>query len=173
MGDSTDRALGSLSLMAWGLLLVVIDIRVGVDLVPDPLGWLLALGGAASLRRLHGGFSVATFACGLGLLGSLPDWLGGQGSLLALAASVAETVLVFAVCTAIIDLVPGRRAGANAIRWWDLGLTVALVPVLALASDQPDFEPLVLLTGLAVFVVFISFLVLLFRTAGDQPVRSS
>jgi hypothetical protein len=172
MGESTDRALGPLSLMAWGLLLVVVDIRVGVDVVPDPLGWLLALGAAASLSRLHGGFTVATVACGLGLLASVPDWLGGRGDVLTMATAVAETVLVFATCTAIVDLVPGRRAGANAIRWWDLGLTVGLLPVIALAGWEPGLTAVALLVGLGALVVFVCFLVLLFRAAGDQPVRA-
>lgn len=160
-------SLKPLAAMAWGLLLVVLDLRVDrIDLVPDPLGWLVVLLAARSLSRLHRAFTVSVAASALGLVASVPDWFAPAGSLVTAATSVAETALVFATCTGIIALVPERRAGANAIRWWDLGLSVAFVPVVALAAADPDLGALALLVGLAALVVFVCFLVLLFRTAG-------
>jgi hypothetical protein len=174
MGDSTDRALKPLSLMAWGLLLVVLDLRVdGLDLVPDPLGWVFVLLAALRLRPLHAGFTAATVAAVVGLVASLPDWVGVAPNLAGTATTLAETVLVFATCTAIMALVPDRRGRANTLRWWDLALTVILVPLVVLAVVEPGFVVLALFAGLAALVVLVCFLVLLFRTAGDRPVRIS
>jgi len=166
-GGST--ALKPLAAMGWGLLLVLLDLRVnGLDLVPDPVGWLAVLLAARSLSPLHRAFAWSVAASVLGLVASVPEWLGTGGALVSAATSVAETVLVFATCTAIIALVPARRSAADAIRWADLGLSLAFVPVLLLAAADPDLGALTLLVGLAAMVVFVCFLVLLFRTAGHS-----
>ena len=67
-----------------------------------------------------------------------------------------------------MSLAPDRRASANAIRWWDLGLSVALLLVLALAAADPAFGVLAVLVGIAALVVLICFVVLLFRTDGHH-----
>ena len=55
--------LRSLRLLFWGLIAVVVDVRVdGPDLVPDPVGWLVALVAVARLARLAPGFGVAAVA---------------------------------------------------------------------------------------------------------------
>ena len=168
----TDRAtpLQPLALLGGGLLLVLLDLRInGLDVVPDPLGWLLALAAAASLSRLHDAFRVAAAACGVGFLASVPQWVGSGGGLVEVATGVAETVLVFFVCTAIMVLVPERRRGANAIRWWDLGLTIALTLLVVAASGEPDLAVVALLVGLTDLGVVICFVVLLFRAAKATP----
>ena len=165
-----------LAATAWGLLLVVLDLRIDdLDLLPDPVGWLVVLLAVGSLSRLHRAFAVAAAAAALGLVASVPDWMAPGQSLVAMATSVAETVLVFATCTGIMSLAPDRRASANAIRWWDLGLSVALVPVLALAAADPAFGVAAVLLGIAALVVLICFVVLLFRTAGQtgKTIRNS
>ncbi len=173
MGESFSGfvpTLAPLRTMAWGLLLVVVDLRVqGLDLVPDPIGWAVLLVGALRLVPLHRAFVVVAWASGVGLVASLPDWLGAQGTLLTMAFSVAETVLVFATCTAVMVLAPGHRRGADAIRWWDLGLTVAAVVLVAVARQEPDLAVLPVLVGVAALVVLVCFLVLLFRASRATP----
>ena len=127
--------LRSLRLVFWGLIAVVVDVRIdGPDVVPDPVGWLVALVGVARLARLHPGFGVAALGCGLGLLVSLPDWAQpGDGSM-GLLTGVAETVVVFGTCTGVIALLPARRATAATIRGWDLGLMLAVAALTGLAG---------------------------------------
>ena len=164
-----DATLRPLSTMGWGLLLVIFDVRLGVDFLPDPLGWLMALVAAASLSRLHGAFRVVAAACGLGLVASVPDWVGIGGAAVAIATTVAETLVVFATCTAIMALVPERRGRADALRWWDLGLTLALAVLSAVATEQPDLGVLAVAAGIADLVVFVCFVVLLFGAAKATP----
>lgn len=165
-------ALGALRLVFWGLLVVLVDLRVnGPDLVPDPLGWLLALVAVLGLRGWHRGFSLAAAGCGLGLLASLPDWARPDVTWVSTLTTVATTLVVFGTCTALMALVPGRRAGANAIRWWDLALTAPVVLLGALLPGPPRevhgpvATVLVLVLALAVLLVFVSFLVLVLRAS--------
>ncbi|MFC4784318.1 hypothetical protein ACT8ZV_07575 [Nocardioides sp. MAHUQ-72] len=173
MGDRDavrGATLKPLSTMGFGMLLVLLDLRVdGLDLVPDPLGWLLALAAAGSLSRLHPAFPVVAVACGLGLVASGPDWVGRGGPVVAVEITVAETVVVFATCTAVMALLPERRGGANALRWWDLGLTLVLTVLLLVAAGEPDVGVLALLVGIAELVVFVCFIVLLFKAARATP----
>lgn len=163
--------LSPLRTLAWGVLLVVVDVRVqAVDLVPDPIGWVLALAAAVRLAALHDAFRVTAGACAVGLVCSLPDWVGIGGEPLALLVGAVETVVVFATCTALMALLPARRDSANTLRWWDLALTAALVLVGWYAADSgPGLGPVAILLVLTELVVLVCFLVLLFRAARDLP----
>ena len=57
--------------------------------------------------------------------------------------------MVFATCTGIMALVPGAAARADALRWWDLGLTLALAVLAAVATEQPDLVVLAVPAGIA------------------------
>ena len=173
MGENFSGAVPTLSplrTLAWGLLFVVVDLRIQeIDLVPDPIGWALGLVASLRLTGRHGAFRASAAACAVGLACSLPQWLGVTGVLLTTVVGLVETVLVFATCTAVMALVPQRRSGADTIRWWDLGLSVGAGVALALALQQPDLGLLALLLGLAQLVTLVCFLVLLFRAAGGSP----
>jgi len=161
------RPLGT---MAQGLLLVIIDIRIQhVDLVPDPIGWVMALVACQRLVAQHVAFKAVTAACVVGLVCSLPDWVGVTGALLTVPVAVAETVVVFATCSAVMALLPARRSTANALRWWDLGLLVAGLLVVAVARREPDVDLAVVVLAVTQLVVFIWFVVLLFRASREHP----
>jgi hypothetical protein len=170
--------LRSLRLVFWGLIAVVIDVRIdGPDVVPDPVAWLVALVGVARLARLHPGFGVAAVGCGLGLLVSLPDWAQpGDGST-GLLTGVAETGVVFGTCTGLIALLPARRATAARVRGWDLGLMLAVAALSGLAGlagldgtgAGGPLTALVVVLAVATVVVLVCFLVLLFRVSGSEP----
>ena len=153
-----------------GLLLVFVDLRIdGFDVVPDVIGWALALIGLHPLSRRHGGFLAAAVAAGIGIVLALPQQLVEPGSVLRTLEAVAETVLVFGTCTGIIALVaePSVRRTANRIRWTDLGLGL-LATLLGLALGQDSslsggaVVP-VLVLALATIAVVIWFLVFLWR----------
>jgi len=173
MGEKLAGALSALwplRTMAQGLLLVIIDIRIQhIDLVPDPIGWVMALVAAQRLMARHAAFRAVLAACGVGLVCSLPDWVGVTGNLLSVPTAVAETVVVFATCHAILALLPARRGTANAVRWWDLGLLLVGWLVVALARREQGVDAAVVVLALAQLAVFVCFVVLLFGASKEHP----
>lgn len=173
-----ERTLQPLRLAAWGMLLVFFDFKFeGIDLIPDPIGWLAAALATSSLagRSIAGAriFGIASLAATVALLISLPDWIGVTGTFLETAGVVTHTAFVFATCTAIMVAAPSQRAPANAIRWLDLGLAALIVVLGLLISDQPvghDAEALVLVLVLLGLAVFVWFIVLLFSTENPPGV---
>lgn len=168
--------MGELKLLGAGLLVVALDLRLnGVDFLTDVVGWVMAIVALLSLAKLHGGFLVAAFAAGVGLVAwAANPWLGVDQDVAATAETVAQTVLVFASCTALMALVPQQRRTADQIRWWDLGLAL-LATALGWALEGTDDGAafLVLLLIVPVLGVYIWFLVLLFRCANEEPAAAS
>ena len=166
-----------LATLAWGLLLVVLDFRIGggVDLVPDPIGWVIGAVAAHNLFRSVGEsrpdarrwFAVTSATCAAAVLPAVPEWAGVQHPIILVAVSVAETVVVFAACTGIMSVLPTRRATANVVRWSNLGTAAALAVLVAGANVEPELAPLALLTGVAALAVLVWFLILLFQAAKD------
>jgi hypothetical protein len=165
---------GELRLVAFGLIVVLVDFRVdGLDLATDIFGWILAWFGFVMLSKLHGGFQAGAVAAVVGGVAWAGDpWLGLDRDLAALAEGAAQTVIVFGSCTALMTLVPEKRGSADQIRWLDLGLGCLVLLFTVLVDGQEDSAAalvLVLLLIIPVFIVYIAFLVLLFRCAGLTP----
>ena len=168
--------MSSLNLVAIGFLVVTFDLRVsGVDIATDGFGWGLALLGLALVARMHRGFAVAALAAAGGLVSwAAHPWLGVTQGSAEVAELVAQTVLVFATCTALMDLVPEKRRSAEKIRWADFGISlVGLLGVAAISAGAPDdVDGLALLViPLVLFALFVlaCFIVLLFRCARTAP----
>jgi hypothetical protein len=167
--------MGTLRNLAWGLLVVAVDIKINqLDLLADPIGWAIALFALLKLRERHPTFGAASAAAALGLVVSVPDWLGVHGMPITVPTGIAELGVIFAVCTALMDVVPAKRHVADQLRKWGLGLTVAFVPLALLvqADEGAGRGPLVILTilaGIGIAVVFVWFLVLLFQCSRLGP----
>lgn len=160
-----------LSTVAWAQLLVFFDFRIdGLDIIPDPLGWVIAAVALGTLSRLHVGFQVAAVAGWVAVLPSVIEMLDADQSLITTIVALATTVFVFATCTAIMATAPQLAGQANAIRWIDLGLMFAVVPLTFADEDDSDLAPLVVIAVIVALAVFVWFLVLLFRAArADEP----
>lgn len=169
-----------LRLVLVGSLLVVLDLRVnGVDVLPDPLGWLLAAVALLRLRALHVAFRVACAVSAVGVLVALPGVLGPETGLLAGAVGLLQTVLVLTTCTAVHALLPDDGVGrvAGVLRWVDVVLAVATVPLALLLADGSaggaiDVEvalPLVVLGGALTLGVVVTWLVVLALASGREP----
>ena len=159
----------ALSQLAWGLILVVLDLRLGgPDVIPDPIGWVIACVALTSLAREHSAFNWAAAVCLPAAAVSIPEWFGSTGDLITLVTSIAEVVIVFATCTGVMAVVPSERRTADLIRWWALGLAAAYVLGLASDGELDDARVLMVLVGSAAFVVLVVFLRMLFRVA-RQP----
>ncbi|HET7735921.1 MAG TPA: hypothetical protein VFK52_08115 [Nocardioidaceae bacterium] len=162
-----------LATVAWAQLLVFFDFRIdGLDLIPDPLGWVVSAVALGTLATLHVGFQVAGVACWVAALPSVVDMIDGGQPLVTTIVTIATLVFVFATCTAIMPVVPERAASANALRWTDLALTFALIPLVFAARTAGDFAALAVIGVIAALAVFVWFLVLLFQTAKLTPGRA-
>ena len=165
--------MGELRWVGIGLLVVFVDLRLnGVDFVTDSVGWVVAAAGLFSLRRWHTLFGISGAAAVVGFLAWAADpWLGVDQGTASVVEGIAQTVVVFATCTALMDLVPERRSTADLIRWWDLGLGVVALLVGALFAGEEGGGAvlLVLLLVIPALVVYVAFLVLLFRCAPVTP----
>ncbi len=156
----------ALATVVWGLALVVADIRFDdIDVLPDPLGWALAVAALGSLARLHPAYGVAAGASSIGVVVSLPDWFRPAGTIGEVLVAIVTTVVVLGTCTGIMATVPEQAATARLIRAWELGLSLALLVLLGFASIEPATGVLVLVVGLVELGVFIWFLVLLVRAS--------
>lgn len=152
-----------MGLVVWGMLLVAVDLRIDTfDVLPDPVGWLLVVVGALALRSHSRWFGLVVLAGSLGVMISAPQVLGPLDSTpFELASTLAETVVVFGMCSGIRDAISqdqGIRTTAHRIRVADL-LLVALLMALVLAG--PDLAPVLLVAVLATLGVFVWFCVFL------------
>jgi len=169
-----ELGLAPLRTMGIGMVLVIADFRFnGLDVVPDPLGWLAVVVGAFQLVAVDRVFRWAAVAAVLAVPLSLPDWVQPNEGLLAVVDTVVVTAFVFATCTGIARVCPPRRAAAAGLRWWDLGLTVVGL-LLGQVADEvgvgAGWAPVVVLLAVAGLVVVVWFVVLLFKAAGEFPV---
>ena len=162
-----------LRVVAWGLLVVVLDLNVDqLDLIPDPIGWAMVLLAVWDLRRLHPAFSAGAAAAAVGLVVSVPAWVGAQGWPISVASGLAEVVVLFSTCTALVALVPEKSEVADRLRWFAVGFVLFLGPVLLLVPDPFASEALVVpvtvmvvVAAVGLVIVFVWFLVLLFQCA--------
>jgi hypothetical protein len=121
-----------------GYLLVIIDVRIdGLDVIPDVVGWLLALTGLWSLWSRHSWFQVAALGAGAGALLSVPQLFAEPRHLAVLLTGAAETALVFGTCSGVLALVldDDVRRSAQWIRWSDLGLTLVAAAVTVATGE--------------------------------------
>lgn len=166
-----------LARLAWGLILVAVDLRInhGIDLVPDPLGWWLAAVALVDLSDHHRAFVLAARLALVAALLSVPDFIAPGGSVLVLGGGVLVLAVAVATLTGIAETASAALAErARAIRAWTVGLTALLALTLALAAVEPASGVLVLVAGSADFVVFVWLLAFLFRTAKDpSPVAGA
>ena len=148
--------------VALGLALVLVDVRVeGLDLVPDPLGWLVVLAGTRALRRIDPRFGrVLPWAVLAGLL-SVPAVLRPADGLPADLAVVAGLAAVLLLCRTLgararehRDLRTAERFGAFA------ALALGGVVVLGAVAVLDASTGLTLSAGGLLLVVVLVLLVL-------------
>lgn len=157
-----------LSAVAWGLVVVILDFRYnGVDLVPDPVGWMFVAVALTSLQGVHRAFGTAGLLAWVGLLLSIPEWFRAGPELLGLALVVVAVVLQVVVCTAVMAVSPLRRSAAETIRWLSPSLAVGLVLAIFATRDDAGSPALVLALGVAGLIVILWFLVLLLQVARE------
>lgn len=159
-----------------GLALVVLDVGLdGVDLIADPIGWLLVLLGCLRLpRRLPGRPLLAGVAAGAGTI-SLPLWLpsvreelGGLDASLLWVLDLPQVVFV-----ALLALVLARAADADgdlsARGWWRLVLAGAVVMVLLPPAVYGAGAVSVLVLGVLIGLATVVAAIVLCVRHSDRP----
>lgn len=155
-----------MALVAWGYLVVALDLNIGgFDVVVDFAGWAACLTGLGRVEQHSRWFGYAIHGSLVGALVSIPQAFAvDTGRVGAVAIAVAMLVLVFGTCSGIIESVRNARieSTAIAIRWWTLAIDGIAIAVLA--AGGPGFgvgvpeAVLLVIPGLAVTIWFIVFL---------------
>ena len=159
-----------------GLILVFLDLRVGggglqLDLLPDPVGWVVVM---VALAPVHQGFRVGAIAAGVGALVSAPVWpgpalVGPAAPWLGIAAGVVDLVVVVAALTGVMASVPARAGGARTLRTTYVVAAggYALLVLGGLVSTA--LEVLALMAVLVNLVVTVVVLVFLGSASSETP----
>jgi len=175
-------------LLAWGFVFTVVDVQIGIDILPDSVGFGLIAIGARILGPLHSNFpKVSVYALGLalaalGLIFPLPfGLLGPRGAMVAQLAfwiglSIAEVIMVYLICDAIRDFALKAKnwelARTAMARWgFYLGVPVFALFLVLIAVSGLMTPPGVVFLGLVLVGYSILVLVLMFsllRTAYDK-----
>jgi hypothetical protein len=168
-----------LRVVVLGLVMVVIDLRFnGFDFVPDPAGWVIVAMALAALTQRDGLFGLAAAAAALSCLLSLPDLVNPTTDTgLGLAQAVALEAVIFATCTGVMAVLPGRARIGNLIRWSSLIVAILVTGIGLAFGDENGGEPALAVVGVPLILVgvgiYIWFLVFLWQSSTDEPVQSS
>lgn len=175
--------------IVWGLLLVLVDVRVeGWDLLPDSLGYLLAASGLWTLSQKDRFFRAGGAAAWLLLIGSIARIFMGEvetGFLFTLPPTTLElsfqlldillhTLLIYGICKGIESSFTGKNESDLAGRariclWWFMvvqALWLASYPFTLNVAHDIMAVWLLILT-VAVMIIQIAVLLLL-RAAGGS-----
>lgn len=177
------------SLIFWGLLVVLIDIRIAfIDVLPDFIGYVFVLTGLAKLRSLNSGFKLAWIAAWIqfvlsflpligiraeiSLTGGEPSTIGTLG-FAALAAAVG-LIFYYGVCEGIrtVALERGRAPLASSARrlwYWSFAIEALWLFSLPyqLNYGQGDMLPVIFLLAIASLLTMV-LLIFLVRRAGRE-----
>lgn len=148
--------------VALGLLIAALAVRVdGVDVIVDPLGWLLVIGGSQRLGGDPRTRSRVTTAAVVAFAVSVPlafpavlDTLADADPSLAWAVSLPQIVVLLLLALHLIAT--AQEAGdVDAAAWWRWVRTGTIVIALAPAVLFPARSPE--LIGLGVFLALVTF----------------
>jgi len=170
--------------IAFGMLLVLLDLYAPIDTLPDPLGYLLLFYELMTLRRKEVSFRWGFYAAGLLVVISAVTFfrpfyfkesasglLLGADSLLGYASGLLQLVLSYSLCmgTRELALLRGKSDLASSLRFrWRLyfGSTaayLAAVPVARYADIEPWIQLMTICSIVAYFSIF-----LVMRRAGRE-----
>jgi hypothetical protein len=158
----------SLRFVAMGLLVVLLDAAYdGWDLLADPAGWALVVGGVLPLAERLGGRAVLTAV--LAFVTSLvvypPGVTEGADPAVAWALSLPHLAFVVVLCLALARLLPDLE---RRFRYATVAMVVVtLLPVLVLATAINPWA-----VGATAFVAVVTQLYvvyLLFKAASAVP----
>lgn len=170
IGPAPGLHLGPLRRVAVGLALVAVDVNIeGLDLLPDPIGWFVALLGLHALRGVAPQLRVAAGAALVGGLLSLPDYVVDQ-PLLSAATGILEVAVVWSVCGALIAARTPQASSASTVRLLSVACVAVVLPLSLLEGDADGVATLVALTAVVVgLATFVWFLVITFAAARAFP----
>lgn len=179
----------SFTSMFWGILLVLIDIRIGIDLLPDPVGYfLISYGVYILLEAFPIGKKAYVTGIALGFL-SIPSIVIDQNSLddmtqpwglYGFILHVFHLVLVFYLFQLMLAIAQTKQddeliANTNStMKFYLFTLLVFYISMpFAINFYGPWIDVYTLITTIAAFIVEIAFLVMLhrFRKLDDDFTR--
>lgn len=176
--------------IAWGLIFELIDFRIqNFDLLPDAIGYLLIMIGAARLMSHHKSFKTAWLAAGVSFIGAIVQLFGSfradipiipsenlspSAMIQAAAVSAIGLLMMYGICDGVraCALAANKRGLArSALAAWRFlfGLTMLLLIVLPFHMNRTPQEMLTftLLLGLGTLIATIRIIVIV-RRAGRE-----
>jgi len=158
--------------IACGLIVVLFDLDVGVDLVPDPLGWAAVVYGAGRLPAAFEKRSALVILAAVASVISALQWIPGLSLELGGPAEILVWLLAIPDLAFYATLAVGMRGAAigagdgSAASWWERVLAgMALAVLLVLLVYGTEAAALVVLAvGTAIGTV-VTIIVLCFRHA--------
>jgi hypothetical protein len=161
-----------LQAIACGLIVVLFDVNVGVDLVPDPLGWAAVFYGAGRLPAAFAQRSALVALAAVAGAISVLQWIPGLSLELEGPAEILVWLLALPDLAFYATLAVGMRGAAisagdgSAASWWErvlVGLVLAvLLLFLVYGTEAPAVGVLAVVTAIGTVVTII---VLCFRHA--------
>lgn len=150
--------------VAWGLLLVVVDLTLGGwDVLADPVGWVVVLVGLAQLGDvLTPALRWVAVVALVAAVATFPPGLLTLSPPLAWAVSLPEEAFSAWLAFALAAVLPDRERTLRLLGW--CFVVIALTPPVVLGTESVGL--VVLLAGFAV-VVTICLIVVLFRAAPE------
>lgn len=178
------------SRIAWGLALVLIDIRlISFDLLPDSLGYFLIVIGLAGMRPDNKRFAIGRKAAGILTLLALPQLIGivwtlnlndpqlpGMAPMLLMAVVTAlELVMLYGICMGIreqaLSAGGSEQLAYSARRIWQtifaLGAVMLFSQPFILNAETSTMVPLQIAFGFIYFIACL-WVIALVRRAGKQ-----
>jgi hypothetical protein len=127
--------MGPVPVMLVGMEIVAIDIRISgldrVDMLPDPIGWIVLASALGRLAHRDRWFGVAATVSLAGVLVGIPETVTDQpGEFVEAASIVAQTAVFFIVCAGMMGALldrPDVVRRFDTIRWSDLATCVVLL----------------------------------------------
>lgn len=170
--------------IGYGMLFVVVNIRVMVDLLPNALGYLMILSALSELRKKERSFQLGMWVSVVLSIVSIPQFFKGYELnitnpvlsmniylVLNLLETVLQWVLLYSICEGIFKLAAMRGNGelASSIRFrgWFYFICSALYMIVLPFMLNVEVTGFILFGSLFSSVAFI-LIILVIRRAGRE-----
>lgn len=169
----------NLTLIFWGILVVVVDVKLGwFDVLVDPAGYFLIFHALRPLGAIEEKFGKARqFALGA-LLASIPAMFGSSPTQLTFFLETAFAIcLNWLICTGILTLATAQGnviLSASALRTRTLNVAASVVNtlVVAIALARPEVARVFVLPTVGFSLVVMTVTLLLLRSASRELVAA-
>lgn len=173
--------------IGYGMLFVVVNIRVMVDLLPNALGYLMILSALSELRKIERSFQLGMWVSVVLSIVSIPQFFKGYELnitnpvlsmniylVLNLLETVLQWVLIYSICEGSFKLAAirgnGKLAGSIRFRWWFyFGCSALYMMVIPFILNE-EVSGLILFGTVCSFIAFMMIIEVIRRTGRELEI---